>query len=680
MLGVLVLDAAKCSFIGKSAKVPRLALQRLLRGRNAQIPNRLVQTLSFAGLLISFLMCGGLSSAQTPPIQVIAYQDSLGVFVNYSHCPSSEYQNCDANFGLYRNPSPGFNQSPVKICWVANGNSTFDTCKDDTAQAGQTYTYQVCTGGAAVSDRSNCATSNSVTVPKSTPPPPPPTVTLSAAVTSITKGQETDLRWSSTNATSLDLEPSVGKVNAAGITAVAPAQTTTYTLTAKGPGGQNSASVTISVPCLTPWAAPTNAGATGSLSDVPLKWTNPNTNAGQTCPAPPGQVLIYRMGANGWQQIAALEKAGNGGTLPGHYTDSDLLQPHTGYEYEVCEGGAPNWQFPNNCASPPGVQHGGTNYGTITWGADPVLSAARVNATSVRLKLALDQYTVTSIVITRQGSDDPCRQGGTLGNGLQGCPTVGPNGGSPAQTVTVYSWTAGPGSQYPPGFENKQTAPFVIDLPDDTAVKPGVEYYYLAHVTWLWSVAQDSNTVTVPNAYSAATSQQGFAGLTALKPNGSPPPPPQPQSSSPAVAMVGRKPPTISPAPSSMMRPAGSSLASAPAQVTATTPMMTPATPMLQSSTGASSGPLLAQPATGFSAARAAPITGNLKTIINQVQQKPHDAQALYSLGKAYCAGNARNTGVSYLYMALLLAEQSGNAPLAIQIKTTLAEQGASTR
>ncbi len=75
-----------------------------------------------------------------------------------------------------------------------------------------------------------------------------------------------------------------------------------------------------------------------------------------------------------------------------------------------------------------------------------------------------------------------------------------------------------------------------------------------------------------------------------------------------------------------------------------------------------------------------APITGNLKTIINQVQQKPHDAQALYSLGKAYCANNERNTGVSYLYMALLLAEQSGNAPLATQIKNSLAEQGAGAR
>ncbi len=378
MIGVLLFDAVECSFIGKRTKVLPPTLQRLPRGRDAQIPNRRVQMFSFALFLIGFLMSGGLSSAQTPPSQVIAYQDSLGVFVNYWHCPSSEYQNCDLNFGLYRNPSPGFNQSPVKICWAASGNSTLDSCQDGTAQGGQTYTYQVCTGGAALGDRSNCATSNSVTVPKSPPPAPPPTVTLSAAATSILKGQGTDLTWASANATSLDLEPSVGKVSTAGVTDVAPTQTTTYTLTATGPGGQSKASVTINIPCLTPWAAPTNASAVGGLPDVPLKWTNPNTNAGQSCPAPAGQVLIYRMGTKGWQQIAALQKVANGGTLPGHYTDSDLLQPHTGYEYEVCEGGSPNWQFPNNCASPPGVQHGGQTYGVITWGADPVLSATRV--------------------------------------------------------------------------------------------------------------------------------------------------------------------------------------------------------------------------------------------------------------------------------------------------------------
>ena len=703
-------DLAKLSVEGGSARklaeVCRMARTRMLQSRDMRTPRQAridARSPLLFLVVISLLTCGNVASAQTPPSQVIAYQDSLGVFINYWHCATSTNQNCDANFGLYRSPNPGFNQPPVKICWSASGNNTFDQCKDDTAQAGQTYTYKLCTGGAALSDGSNCATSNAVTVPLPAPPPALPTVSLKAAATSITKGQETDLNWTSTSATSLDLQPGVGKVGTAGTAVVAPAQTTTYTLTATGPGGKATANVTINVPCLAPWAPPGNVTGVSGLSDVPLKWTNPNTSAGQTCPAPPAQVLIYRMGSNGWQQLAALDKATNNGILPNHYTDSTLLQPHLGYEYAVCEGGSPNWQAPVNCASPHGIA---TNGNIVTWGADPVLSASRVGANTVKLQLALDQYTVTSIVVTRQASDDPCRQGGTLGNGLQGCPTptIGPNGVGTNPSVTVYNWNASPGSQYPPGFQNSQSAPFVINLPDDTTVKPGVEYYYLAQVTWLSSVGQDSNTVTVPNAYATATLQQGLVGggkPIKLKGNA----PPSPTQSKAATTMISPTSRTITPAPSSpMMAPAGSPTAAPPQQMTATrpavAPMITAAPPMLQpgrpmiSSTVPSSAPLLGQPVTAATPAIAPvnapmpplrssqvlPSPANLNAGVKQLQQRPHDAQALYALGEAYCASNLRNTGVSYMYMALLLAEQAGNAPLAAQIKTSLAQQGVSAK
>ena len=87
------------------------------------------------------------------------------------------------------------------------------------------------------------------------------------------------------------------------------------------------------------------------------------------------------------------------------------------------------------------------------------------------------------------------------------------------------------------------------------------------------------------------------------------------------------------------------------------------------SSTGLSSAP-----------AQVPKSAANLSAAIKEVQQKPHDAQSLYVLGKAYCASNLKNTGVSYMYMALLLAEQAGNVPLTGQIKTSLAEQGASSK
>lgn len=93
------------------------------------------------------------------------------------------------------------------------------------------------------------------------PPPPPaptqqapaqPTVTLNASSTMLQSGQSTTLNWSSTNATDLDLEPGVGKVQAEGSTNVSPTQSTTYTITATGPGGQATANAQITVSAAPP--------------------------------------------------------------------------------------------------------------------------------------------------------------------------------------------------------------------------------------------------------------------------------------------------------------------------------------------------------------------------------------------------------------------------------------------
>ena len=86
--------------------------------------------------------------------------------------------------------------------------------------------------------------------PPPPPPPPAPTVTLTAEPTTIEKGQSVTLSWSSQNATDLDLQPGVGKVQASGSTSVTPQDSTTYTITATGPGGtqSESARVTVTIP------------------------------------------------------------------------------------------------------------------------------------------------------------------------------------------------------------------------------------------------------------------------------------------------------------------------------------------------------------------------------------------------------------------------------------------------
>ncbi len=79
------------------------------------------------------------------------------------------------------------------------------------------------------------------------PPPPRPTVTLQASQTFIQRGESLTLNWSSTDATELVLTPGVGRVSPEGSTRVSPADSTTYTITAKGPGGSQDSSVRITV-------------------------------------------------------------------------------------------------------------------------------------------------------------------------------------------------------------------------------------------------------------------------------------------------------------------------------------------------------------------------------------------------------------------------------------------------
>jgi peptidoglycan-associated lipoprotein len=79
-----------------------------------------------------------------------------------------------------------------------------------------------------------------------------PTVTLQANPSTIDKGQSTTLTWSSTNATSLTLAPAVGSIAPEGSTQVSPTESTTYTITANGPGGETTgtARVTVSAPAV----------------------------------------------------------------------------------------------------------------------------------------------------------------------------------------------------------------------------------------------------------------------------------------------------------------------------------------------------------------------------------------------------------------------------------------------
>ena len=96
--------------------------------------------------------------------------------------------------------------------------------------------------------------------PPAPPPPPPaaPTASLTANPSTIEKGQSATLTWQTGNATDVNID-GVGKVDANGSTQVTPTDSTTYRLTAKGPGGTQDATarVTVTQPPPPPPPAPT---------------------------------------------------------------------------------------------------------------------------------------------------------------------------------------------------------------------------------------------------------------------------------------------------------------------------------------------------------------------------------------------------------------------------------------
>jgi peptidoglycan-associated lipoprotein len=70
---------------------------------------------------------------------------------------------------------------------------------------------------------------------------------LKASTVQIKPGDSVTLSWTSTDATDLSLAPGIGKVATEGSVPVTPTQSTTYTITASGPGGTASASANITV-------------------------------------------------------------------------------------------------------------------------------------------------------------------------------------------------------------------------------------------------------------------------------------------------------------------------------------------------------------------------------------------------------------------------------------------------
>lgn len=77
--------------------------------------------------------------------------------------------------------------------------------------------------------------------------PPAPEISLSMTPGAVAHGQAAKLAWVAKNATKCDIQPGVGMVNPQGDTAVAPAETTTYSVTCYGDGGKTTAASVLAI-------------------------------------------------------------------------------------------------------------------------------------------------------------------------------------------------------------------------------------------------------------------------------------------------------------------------------------------------------------------------------------------------------------------------------------------------
>lgn len=108
-----------------------------------------------------------------------------------------------------------------------------------------------------------CSKKVAKVVPPTPPPPAAPTATLAANPSVVQQGQSTVLTWQTANASSVNIE-GIGPVQGSGSQTITPESSTTYTLTATGPGGTQEATARVTV---NPAAAQTTSH---NLSDQEL--------------------------------------------------------------------------------------------------------------------------------------------------------------------------------------------------------------------------------------------------------------------------------------------------------------------------------------------------------------------------------------------------------------------------
>lgn len=181
-------------------------------------------------------------------------------------------------------PTATFSASPTTINLGQSSTLTWTTTNATSVSIDHGIGSQPVNGNTSVSPTSTTTYTLTVTGPgggitKTTTVTvivPAPTVAFSASPATIGVGGSSTLIWNTTNATTVTIDNGVGSQALSGSTSVHPTSTTTYTLTASGPGGTMTGQATVTVssgPSITFTASPVFIGA-GQLSTLTWSATN----------------------------------------------------------------------------------------------------------------------------------------------------------------------------------------------------------------------------------------------------------------------------------------------------------------------------------------------------------------------------------------------------------------------
>jgi hypothetical protein len=184
--------------------------------------------------------------------------------------PTATFSAAPTTINLGQSSTLTWTSSNATSISIDNGVGSKPTSGSTSVSPSSTTTYTLtATGPGGTTTKTATVTVNT----------PAPTVSFSASPSTVGTGQASTLIWSTTNATSVSIDNGVGSQPVSGSTTVHPAVTTTYTLTANGPGGTMTGSATVTVtsgPGITFTAAPAFIGS--GQSSI-LTWSTTNATS-----------------------------------------------------------------------------------------------------------------------------------------------------------------------------------------------------------------------------------------------------------------------------------------------------------------------------------------------------------------------------------------------------------------